>query len=234
MPLTAEQQDALRDAGLLDPGTPLLSGGGVSGLPGGGLGGLSGGGVGGLPGGGLGGLSGGGVGGLGDLVPSSMFPTPIDGLDVSTLPDTGLGTTVGDLREPMVRTLPGAAGGGGLAGGALGTGGVTLPGTAGLDLPGMGTVGSGSGASAGTSQGGMPYMPMPMGGMGGAPGMGQGGSRDRQRNTWLTEDEEVWGTDPDCSPAVIGRDDTRPQGDESRRDGHETPASTPDRRVRRR
>ncbi|WP_261562287.1 hypothetical protein, partial [Frankia tisae] len=50
---------------------------------------------------------------------------------------------------------------------------------------------------------GMPFMPM--GGMGGGPGQGQ--SKERQRNTWLTEDEEVWGTDPECAPAVVGRAD---------------------------
>jgi hypothetical protein len=37
---------------------------------------------------------------------------------------------------------------------------------------------------------------------GGGPGSQD---RDRQRNTWLKEDEKVWGTDPECAPAVIGR-----------------------------
>jgi hypothetical protein len=39
--------------------------------------------------------------------------------------------------------------------------------------------------------------------------MGAGGNRekerDRERNTFLTEEEDTWGTSPDCGPAVIGR-----------------------------
>jgi hypothetical protein len=42
-----------------------------------------------------------------------------------------------------------------------------------------------------------------MGGLGG----GSGNEKSRERSTWLTEDEDVWGTDPDCAPAVIGRGD---------------------------
>ncbi len=41
--------------------------------------------------------------------------------------------------------------------------------------------------------------------MGGGAGGGQGAGADRQRNVWLSEDEEVWGTDPDTAPGVIGR-----------------------------
>ncbi|MGH3374670.1 MAG: hypothetical protein ACRDP6_08015 [Actinoallomurus sp.] len=51
------------------------------------------------------------------------------------------------------------------------------------------------------TSGGEPMMP-PMGGMGGA---GAGGGQDRQRTTWLAEDEEVWGTDSDVVSGVIGR-----------------------------
>ena len=53
---------------------------------------------------------------------------------------------------------------------------------------------------SGFGGGGMPMMP----------GMGGGGGqqdKERERTTWLDEDEEVWGTDPDLAPAVIGRDD---------------------------
>lgn len=50
--------------------------------------------------------------------------------------------------------------------------------------------------------------PYPVGGPGGN-GAGQNGrsteSGDRARDAWLTEDEDVWGTDEGGSPAVIGR-----------------------------
>jgi hypothetical protein len=42
------------------------------------------------------------------------------------------------------------------------------------------------------------------GGMGGQGGGQQ--QQDRERSTWLAEDEDVWGTDPDAVPAVIGRE----------------------------
>ncbi|MBV6699318.1 WXG100 family type VII secretion target [Kitasatospora aureofaciens] len=58
------------------------------------------------------------------------------------------------------------------------------------------------GGSVATSGGGMPMMP-PMGGMGG--GMGGQGEKDRQRTTWLAEDEEVWGTETGAVNGVIGR-----------------------------
>ncbi|MGW0574689.1 hypothetical protein ACWD25_01710 [Streptomyces sp. NPDC002920] len=61
--------------------------------------------------------------------------------------------------------------------------------------------GAGSGASAQT-----PYLP-PMGGMGGMGGGAGGGDREkeRERTTWLAEDAEVWGTDPELAPTVLGR-----------------------------
>ncbi|MFJ1562592.1 hypothetical protein [Streptomyces mirabilis] len=61
----------------------------------------------------------------------------------------------------------------------------------------------GATAANGTHPGGMPYMPM--GGMGGTPmGAGQRGG-ERERTTWLTEDEDIWGADCDTSDGVIGR-----------------------------
>ncbi|MFD8713502.1 hypothetical protein ACFV07_23970 [Streptomyces anulatus] len=59
-----------------------------------------------------------------------------------------------------------------------------------------------AGVAGGTGSG-MPFMP-PMG-MGGAPGGGGGSGNDRQRNVWLSEDEEVWGTEPEAGTGVIGR-----------------------------
>jgi len=43
------------------------------------------------------------------------------------------------------------------------------------------------------SPGGMPYAPMG----------GRGGKDERERNTWLQEDEDVWGTNPDVAPAFL-------------------------------
>ena len=55
----------------------------------------------------------------------------------------------------------------------------------------------------GAGMGGMPYMP-PMGGMGGA---GTGDRKERERQTWLSEDEKVWGTEVAAGIGVIGRPD---------------------------
>ncbi|WDZ92947.1 hypothetical protein [Nocardiopsis sp. HUAS JQ3] len=84
---------------------------------------------------------------------------------------------------------PGALGGVGGAGGLNGQ-----PGAGGAGAGGMG------------GMGGMPMMPPMMGGMGG--GMGGGGgdnNRDRQRSTWLSEDEKVWGTTADGQKSALGR-----------------------------
>jgi hypothetical protein len=45
---------------------------------------------------------------------------------------------------------------------------------------------------------------MPMGGMPMAPGQGGKGGEERERETWLSEDEDVWGGDDDTAPPVIG------------------------------
>ncbi|WAX77829.1 AAWKG family protein [Streptomyces sp. KMM 9044] len=51
----------------------------------------------------------------------------------------------------------------------------------------------------------MPFMP-PMGGMGGAgEGRPQTESGDRERTTWLAEDEDIWGTDEGGAPQALGR-----------------------------
>ncbi|MFJ8582305.1 pentapeptide repeat-containing protein [Micromonospora sp. NPDC093277] len=102
----------------------------------------------------------------------------------------------------------GAAGGvgaTGLAGAALGTGTGTDIG--GLTAAGGALAGAGNQATAAGANpmGGMPFMPPMGGGMGGQQG---GQEKERERTTWLAEEEEVWGTDPDCVPAVLGRDGT--------------------------
>ncbi|HWS31762.1 MAG TPA: hypothetical protein VN408_03355 [Actinoplanes sp.] len=111
---------------------------------------------------------------------ASHYPTAVDSVDV------------GDLGGSA-----GSAGGAGSNGVNLGDGVSSL-----LDGSGAGGASTKS-ATDGTTSSGMPFMP-PMGGMGGASG-GQQGQKERERKTWLEEDEEVWGADPDCAPAVLGR-----------------------------
>ncbi|MEU5640022.1 AAWKG family protein [Streptomyces milbemycinicus] len=60
-----------------------------------------------------------------------------------------------------------------------------------------------AGRGTATTSGGMPFMP-PMGGAGG-PGQQQTQSGDRERSSWVEEDDDVWGTDEGGAPAVIGR-----------------------------
>ncbi|MFI6078703.1 hypothetical protein ACIA5C_45020 [Actinoplanes sp. NPDC051343] len=85
---------------------------------------------------------------------------------------------------------------GGLAPGGAPLGGLT-------DVVGAaGTAGSAGAAGSTNGLGGTPPFMPPMGGMG-----GNGQEKERERTTWLAEEEEVWGTDPDVTPAVIGRDE---------------------------
>ncbi|MFC4868998.1 hypothetical protein [Streptomonospora arabica] len=63
--------------------------------------------------------------------------------------------------------------------------------------------GNGAGAGNGMGRGMMPPMMPPMGGMG---GMGGGqNNRERERTTWLSEDERVWGTAANRNSTVLGR-----------------------------
>ncbi len=64
-----------------------------------------------------------------------------------------------------------------------------------------------TGGSTATTGGGGGSMMPPMGGMGGGMGGGAGGQggQERQRTTWLAEDEEVWGTESGAVSGVIGR-----------------------------
>jgi uncharacterized protein YukE len=68
-----------------------------------------------------------------------------------------------------------------------------------------GSGGSAMGPGGVPGQGGVPLYP-PTGGMGAGMG-GPGGqpTQDRERTTWLAEDEEVWGTAPKAAPTVLGR-----------------------------
>ncbi|MGW0436563.1 hypothetical protein ACWDV4_28950, partial [Micromonospora sp. NPDC003197] len=71
-----------------------------------------------------------------------------------------------------------------------------------IPVAGAGQVGSNGAAGAFGPAGGYPPMMPPMGGMG-----GNQQAKERERTTWLAEEEEVWGTDPDVAPGVIGRDE---------------------------
>jgi hypothetical protein len=206
-------------------------GGGAGGTPGGAPGGVPGGGIpggapgGGAPGGGIpgGGLPGSGSGGGGHLAGIHPVPGPGSGIPGGGLPGgiPGGGTTGGGLPGGDVpgglRGLPipgtGRLGGdpfgggpGGLAegSGGLGAAGDAAAAEAGLAGRGLGAGAAGEGAAAGEAAsaegaaGGMAGMPM-----GGGAG-GQGG-KDRERQTWLIEDEDVWGVNEgDAAPPVIG------------------------------
>ncbi|MEW2443174.1 WXG100 family type VII secretion target [Micromonospora marina] len=125
------------------------------------------------------------------------------------------------LGAPGGTSWPGAGGlgGGGLGGDGLtgtGFGGAGLGGGAGtgpLGMTGLHGTGPGGGASgsrtfgasrldAGALGTGMTGYGAPLGGMGAA---GTGQSEERERTTWLVEDADVWGADPDLPPDVVGR-----------------------------
>jgi hypothetical protein len=64
--------------------------------------------------------------------------------------------------------------------------------------------GQSSAASAGTPGGDAFPLYSPMAGQG-MTGQQLGQDQERERTTWLTEDEDVWGTEPAVGPQVIGR-----------------------------
>ncbi|MFG1954691.1 hypothetical protein [Micromonospora sp. NPDC048830] len=185
-------------------------------------------------------------------VDRNLFPTTVDGKAVLPTPGaSGSGSitppVLGNVAKPGAAVfphMPGVqVGTGGLSSvpGVSGSAGVLSPDKLGLPVGGPGGAGSGGAGSGGAGSGGgvpsgtvagatmpqpgsggMPFMPPMMPGMGGAPH--QGKDRDRQRSTWLKEDEKVWGTDPDCAPAVIGR---RGRGTRVEDDEFDTPDERP-------
>ena len=143
-----------------------------------------------------------GLPGSGGGAGSSLFPTSLDGSslgggggsDFAGMPLDGLGH--GLVPTSDFATGGGPLGGIGDAGGAFGAAG--------------GAAGAAGGAAAGGA-GGSPMMPPMGGGMGGMGGGGNNKENERERTTWLAEEEEIWGTDPDVAPAVVGRESAQPQ-----------------------
>ncbi|MFD4322282.1 AAWKG family protein [Streptomyces sp. NPDC058548] len=166
--------------------------------------------------GGSGGTSGGGGGGS---LPANPPAYEEAGYDLSTdFPAFGVdalgGSPNGALggmpngsptgAPPMMPGM-GAAGMGGMggAGGGMGAGGdrvrefVNDP----AGSPNRMAQGPGAQGTGGTP----PYMPPPGGGQNGAGQQTQ--SSDRERANWLAEEEDVWGTEEDVNPAVLGREE---------------------------
>ncbi|WP_433142413.1 hypothetical protein ACQPZ8_46190 [Actinomadura nitritigenes] len=136
--------------------------------------------------GGLGGSHGGGgsLGGSGGL-----------GSDLSSFPGGGAGAGGGlGGGGGGLGADPGGLGGGAGAGGGLGGFGAT-PGGLGAAGGGLGSAGAAGRAGAGRMGGGMPM---------GHGGHGNGKEEERERTTWLSEDDDVWGADDDTAPPVIG------------------------------
>ncbi|WP_147437360.1 WXG100 family type VII secretion target [Micromonospora musae] len=137
------------------------------------------------------GLGGSGTGGLGgnDFFGGASGGHAFDDFGGAGLGNGGAGSGSNNPNGMMVGSLGPAPAGAGLNGLNL------VPG---VNQPGM----NGAPGAFGPAGGYPPMMP-PMGGM----GAGNQQEKERERTTWLAEEEEVWGTDPDVAPAVIGRDE---------------------------
>jgi hypothetical protein len=197
------------------PGSPNQGNGG--GGQGGSGGAAPGGGVhgGGIPGGGSPGHARGGIPGG-----PPVGPMPGGAMPGGAMPGGGHGSLAG-FNPPSVPGggIPGGPGGpgggipgGGLAGGSAG--GLPLPGALGGGLGGAGNAGLAAGAGSGLAAGEAAARDaaaaegMAGRGMTGMPLLGGGGGQDgkeRERQTWLTEDEDFWGANEgDVAPPVIG------------------------------
>ncbi|MFC3503989.1 WXG100 family type VII secretion target [Micromonospora krabiensis] len=140
------------------------------------------------------GASGGGLGGGGGLS---------GGAGAGMIPGGGaLGRAVSPGMPPMMgggAAGAGRGGGGRLGGGKLGAGG--MPGMGGM--AGGGAAGKGGGGKAGAAGlRGAGARGAGIAGMGGAGGAGYG-EEESARNTWLEEDEDVWGADGDGAPGIL-------------------------------
>ncbi|MEU8296362.1 hypothetical protein AB0C04_03610 [Micromonospora sp. NPDC048909] len=173
--------------GLAGAGGPSGAGIGSSGLGGAGLSAGSGLGSGGGVGGGAGGGAIPGGGALGRAVTPGMPPM------------MGGGAAGGG------RGGGGRGAGGRLGAGKLGAGGM-MPGMAGGGMAGggAGRGGGGRGGVAGAAGGARGAGARGAGVAGMGPGGGAGyGEQESARNTWLEEDEDVWGADGDGAPGIL-------------------------------
>ncbi|MFT7841740.1 hypothetical protein Q5530_36865 [Saccharothrix sp. BKS2] len=172
-----------------------------------------------------------GQGGAGD----GWAPEPTPGEIRPSLPslaaDGQMSFGAGSLQAPGMPTMPGDESGGG-AGSGLGSAFAGTPGFGGSAGDGLGGPGTdrdgflagapdgrdgflggqfagqanpGGAGSRDEGRGGMPFFPPMMGGMGGLNNNQQ--QQERERQTWLSEDEEIWGTDSGVGLGVIGRPD---------------------------
>jgi len=131
-----------------------------------------------------------------------LAPPPGAASGLSTSGLSGLGGGPGGPGSGLtgVGAGSGVGSGSGVGGGPAGTG-------AGLGLAGLsgGSPGASGAAGAPGSEsgvGGVPFFPPMMGGAGAGAGEKP---QERERQTWLSEDEAVWGTAVDAGSGVIGR-----------------------------
>ncbi|RKN41120.1 WXG100 family type VII secretion target [Micromonospora endolithica] len=202
-------------AGAAAPTTGLGGGFGGGGLSGGGVpgaGGGLGGGLGGAGGAGLAGAGGGmipGGGALGRPVSPTLPPMMGGGMAGAGRGGGGRGGgalggagKLGAGGGGLVPGVGGVAGAGAGAGRGSGRSGALGAGAAGARGGGAGVGGAGGSGAGARGAGGAARGAAGVAGMG---PMGGAGYREDQtpRNTWLEEDEDVWGADGDAAPGVL-------------------------------
>ncbi|MFE0964905.1 AAWKG family protein [Streptomyces fungicidicus] len=141
-----------------------------------------------------------------DLASALGRPQGGDAMAGASADGTGTGAGSPGMYPPMMRGAGGEAGGGSgertrnVIEPGVGRPGRTAATTAAVDDEEHRVVPRTTQTSSST-----PFMP-PMGPMGGAgEGRPQTESGDRERTTWLAEDEDVWGTDEGGAPQALGR-----------------------------
>ena len=141
-----------------------------------------------------------------DLASALGRPQGGDAMAGASADGTGTGAGSPGMYPPMMRGAGGEAGGGSgertknVLEPGVGRPGRTAATTAAVDDEEHRVVPRTTQTSSST-----PFMP-PMGPMGGAgEGRPQTESGDRERTTWLAEDEDVWGTDEGGAPQALGR-----------------------------